>query len=281
MKHQELNWKSSDSINMYGQCWLPNENAKAVVCIVHGMGEHSGRYSHVAEYLVSEGYAVFADDHRGHGKSGGKKGHTPSFDLLLDGVTNLLKQAEKLVSGVPVFIYGHSLGGNIVLNYALRRKPEVAGIIASAPWLKLAFDPPKLEVNLAKIMTNIYPAFTQSSKLDTSAISRDKKVVQAYIDDPLVHDKISAGLFLQCYEAGLWALEHASEFKLPLLLFHGTEDKLTSPQASEDFASHVKEKVTFRLWDGFYHEAHNEPEKEEVLKYIATWLNEHLTAVTQ
>ncbi len=274
MEHRDLKWQSSDGIDIYGQCWLNDAKSKAVVCIVHGMGEHSGRYTHVAKYFVDAGYSVIAYDQRGHGKSDGKRGHTPSYDLLLDGVTDLLKQAEKIAPGVPKFIYGHSMGGNVVLNYALRRKPEVAGIIASSPYLKLAFDPPAIKVAAGRLVNNILPGFTQSTELDATAISRDKKVVDAYLNDPLVHDKISARFFVEVHSAGLWAIEHASEMKLPLLLFHGTEDKLTSPEGSKEFADKVKENCTFRLWDGFYHETHNEPEKEEVLKYIVTWLDQ-------
>lgn len=274
MKHQDLKWTASDGIEIYGQCWLNDAKPKAVICIVHGMGEHSTRYAHVAEYLVDAGYSVIAYDHRGHGKSGGKRGHTPSYDLLLDGVSDLLNQAEKIVLGSKKIIYGHSMGGNVVLNYALRRKPSIAGVIASSPWLKLAFDPPKFEVALGRFVNNIFPGFTQSTKLDATAISSDKKEVEKYMNDPLVHDKISARFFVETYSAAAYALEHASEMKLPLLIFHGTEDRLTSPEGSQQFAEKVKENCTFRLWEGFYHETHNEPEKEEVLKYIVTWLNQ-------
>ena len=273
MKHQELKWQSSDGIDIYGQCWLTEQKPKAVICLVHGMGEHSGRYEHVAKYLVDAGYSVVAYDQRGHGKSGGSRGHTPSYDLLLDGVFDLLKQAEKIVPESKKFIYGHSMGGNVVLNYALRRKPDVAGIIASSPYLKLAFEPPAIKVALGKFVNNIFPGFTQGTELDASAISRDKKVVDAYLSDPLVHDKISARFFVEVHGAGEWAIEHAAEMMLPLLLFHGTEDKLTSPEGSKEFAEKVKAGCTFKLWDGLYHETHNEPEKEEVLKYLVTWLD--------
>jgi len=276
MKHQELKWTASDGIKIYGQCWLSDAKPKAVICLVHGMGEHSGRYAHVAQHLVDAGYSVIAYDHRGHGKSGGKRGHTPSYDLLLDGVSDLLKQADKIAPGSRKFIYGHSMGGNVVLNYVLRRKPEIAGVIASSPWLKLAFEPPKFEVTLGRLVNNIFPGFTQSTKLDSTAISRDKKVVEAYDNDPLVHDKISARFFVEMYAAAAWALEHASEMKLPLLIFHGTEDRLTSPEGSKQFAEKVKGNGTFKLWNGLYHETHNEPEKEDVLKSIVTWLDSKL-----
>ena len=276
MKHQDLKWHTSDGIEIYGQCWLCEEKPKAVVCIVHGMGEHSGRYAHVAEFLVKSGYSVLAYDQRGHGKSGGKRGHTPSYDLLLDGVEDVLKQAEKIHPGKQKFIYGHSMGGNVVLNFALRRKPGISGVIASSPWLKLAFEPPKLELALARFANNIFPAFTQHTKLDTSALSRDKQVVKDYENDPLVHDLISARFFLQTHEAASWALLHVGEWRLPLLLFHGTADRIISPEGSNEFADKVKGNLTFRLWDGFYHECHNEPEKKDVMGYICSWLDGHV-----
>lgn len=275
MKHQELKWKSSDGIKLYGQYWS-DENVKAVVCIVHGMGEHSGRYAHVAKFLNENNYAVIAHDQRGHGKSGGNRGHTPSYDLLLDGISDLLKQADSLFPNSPKFLYGHSMGGNFVLNYAMRRKPEIAGVILSSPWFKLAFEPTAAKVTLAKMVNRIFPSFTQSSNLDATALSRDIAVVNAYKNDKLVHDKVSSNLFLIIHNSGIWALEHVQEFPLPLLIYHGTGDRLTSAKASEEFAKKIRGNVTFKLWEGFYHETHNEPEKQEVLNFVKEWMDKQL-----
>jgi len=279
MKHQEFTWNASDGIKIYGQCWTPDTNPqsiKAVICLVHGMGELSARYSHVAAYYTQYGYAVITYDQRGHGKSGGSRGHSPSFDLLLDGVAELFIETDKLFPGLPKFLYGHSMGGNVVLNYSLRRNPKVAGVIATSPWLKLAFEPPAIKVWLGKMMNNIFPGFTQSSEIDASAISRDKTVVDAYINNALVHDKISAAMFVGIHDNGLWALEHASEMKLPLLLCHGTKDRLTSAEASKEFAGKVEGDVTLKLWQGLYHETHNEPEKQEVFAFMKDWMDKHL-----
>jgi acylglycerol lipase len=276
MDHKEFNLKSSDGLTLYGQYWNVTD-PKAVICLVHGMGEHSGRYAHVAEFFNKNGYSVIIYDQRGHGRSGGKRGHTPSYDQLMDDISLLLKQADSISPGVPKFLYGHSMGGNLVINYALRKKPAIKGVISSSPWLKLAFEPPAGKVKLAKIVNGIFPSLTQSSNLDVSAISRDTAVVNAYKNDHLVHDKISSNMFLSVHESGLWALEHAQEFPLPLLLFHGTADKLTSYKASEEFSKKVKGNITFKTWDGFYHEPHNEPEKQMVFGLVKEWIEKELS----
>lgn len=276
MIHKEFRWKTKDNIELYGQYWSPDDKPKAVLCLIHGMGEHSSRYVHLAAYLVSEQYATLTFDQRGHGKSGGKRGHTTSYNALLDGIDELLRKAKEEFLNLPLFLFGHSMGGNLVLNYGLRRKPSVRGIIASSPWLKLAFQPPALQVKIAKLVNSFWPSFTQSTRLDKSAVSRDKTVVEAYSCDPLVHDYISSNMFLSIHEAGLWALENASSFPVPLLLYHGSGDKITSHKASQEFVSKIKNGYTFRIWDGFYHESHNEPEKSEVFSFLTSWLNKHL-----
>jgi alpha-beta hydrolase superfamily lysophospholipase len=167
------------------------------------------------------------------------------------------------------------LGGNLVLNYALRRRPRLAGVIATSPLLRLAFQPPAVKVTLGRIMNSLWPAFSQASGLETKALSRDPEVVRVYENDPLVHDHVSARMFMSFYQAGLWALEHAAEFPLPLLIMHGSADRLTSAEASREFADHVPGDCTFKLWDGLYHETHNEPQKQEVFNFLLTWLKAH------
>lgn len=276
MKHEELNWKSSDGLDIFGQYWAPDGAPKAVICIVHGMGEHSTRYAHVANFFVSKDIAVIAYDHRGHGKSGGKRGHTPSYDLLLDGVDDLMKEANNIFPGVPQFLYGHSMGGNVLANYALRRKPNVKGVILSSPYLRLAFDPPKFKVALGKFAAGILPGLVQPTGLDASGISQDQAVVDAYVNDPLVHDKISAGFFINVHEAGEWAMQHASGLSIPTLIFHGTGDRITSHKASEEFARSANGSTTLKLWEGLYHETHNEAEQQQVFEHIYGWLQQHL-----
>ncbi len=273
MKHTEFKFKTFDGLQLFGQSWQPENQSRAVVCLVHGMGEHSGRYAHVADALTQAGYVLFTFDIRGHGKSSGPRGHTPSYEAPMKDISSLLEIVNKQFPQLSSFLYGHSLGGNLVLNYVLRRQPQFKGVIVTGPWLRLAFEPPAFKIALGKITNQLCPAFSQKSGLDTKVLSHDPKVVHAYENDPLVHDHISARMFISIYQAGQWALEHASEFSIPLLLMHGGDDKIISVEASREFADKINENCTFKIWDGFYHEIHNEPEKEEVFKFLIDWLN--------
>ena len=270
----ETTWtfQSEDDVTFFAREWKP-DSAKAVIALVHGHGEHIGRYEHVAEAMNAAGYAMTGFDLRGHGRSTGKRGHTPSYDALLEDVMRFLRQTATRFPEMPIFLYGHSLGGNLVLNTALRRKPAVKGVIATGPWLRLAFEPPAVKIALAKTMQSLLPGMLQSSGLETAALSHDEAVVRAYENDPLVHDKISARMFVVMYDAGLWALEHASELTIPLLLMHGSADRLTSADASREFAERAGDKATLKIWDDAYHEIHNEPEKEEVFRTMITWMD--------
>ena len=279
-EHLEFKWRTADGSSIYAQSWQPQEPI-AVVCLVHGLGEHSGRYGHLAEYLNNEGYALLAFDLRGHGKSEGPKGHTPSYDVLLTDIDKLLDEAGERFLDFPCVLYGHSMGGNLVLNYALRRKPrrpEIAGIIATSPWLRLVFEPPKFKIALSKLMNRLWPSISQPNGLDTNGLSRDPEVVRAYKKDTLVHDRISMRLFVTISESGRWVIEHATEFppSLPLLLMHGTGDRIASAKASSEFAKNMRERCTFKLWDGYYHELHNEPEQQKVFKFVLKWLKKRL-----
>ncbi len=278
MKHTENFWDSKTGQKVYGQSWLV-DNPKAVVGIVHGMGEHSGRYNYVVDALTAAGISVVSYDQMGHGKTEGKKGHVANYDMLLGCVGELSSKMMELVPAKPTFLLGHSMGGNVLLNYLLRRNPKINGAIVSAPWLKLAFDPPAIQVKLAKVVSGILPGLVQSSKLDVNTISRDKAEVKRYVDDPLVHDKISTAFFVGVHEAGEWALDHAGDLKVPVLLYHGTGDKLTSHDASKAFAEKAGSNVTFNSLDGYYHESHNEaPEdREKVLKMIVDWISGHVS----
>ncbi|MDQ1301489.1 MAG: hypothetical protein QG637_1411, partial [Chloroflexota bacterium] len=207
-------------------------------------------------------------------------------DIIMDDIGRLLDEAAARYPGKPIFLYGHSLGGNLTLNYALRRcsgqalrrKPAIAGVVATSPALRLPVPLPAWQVALAKVMNRLQPAMQMPNGLALDNLARDPEVMRAYTSDPLVHNKISVRLALSMFEAGEWALEHAAEFALPLLLVHGTADRLTSAPASQQFAAKVCGDCTLKLWDGFYHETHNEPEKAEVLGFMVEWLRKHSAA---
>jgi alpha-beta hydrolase superfamily lysophospholipase len=269
-------WTSRDGLELYAQSWAPEENPKAVVCLIHGLGEHSGRYAHVGKAFAKAGYALAGFDLRGHGKSGGPRGHIPSFVAFMDDIDEFIKQVEAHFEGLSRFLYGHSLGGILVLNYALRRKPEFKGVISTGAGLRTSLEEQAGKVLLARVLGTLMPGVAIPSGLNPNDISRRKEVVDAYVNDPLVHDKMTLGFGNIMLTALPWTFEHAHEFSLPLLIMHGKDDKLGYPRGSEEFAGHVKENCTLKLWDGLYHELHNEPEQEEVFAFMIDWMNSQL-----
>ncbi len=274
MIQSEFSWQSQDGLQFFGQEWRPEGGARAVVALIHGLGEHSGRYQHVADYFTQHGLGVVALDHRGHGRTGGKRGHG-SYDAILDDIQHLIQEAEKRYPGLPVILYGHSLGGALVLYYALKRRPQVKGVISTAPGL-IPANASGGQIALAKIMSAIAPGFQIDNGLDVSGLSHDPETARAYTADPLVHPKISARLGLDLMQNGQWVIEHAAEFPLPLLLLQGSADRLVNPAGARQFAAGLAGKVTYKVYDGWYHELHNEVEKETVLADMVAWIDQIL-----
>ena len=194
MKHFETKWKSHDGLDIFAQGWNPDASQpRAVICLVHGIGEHTLRYLNVAEAFTKEDYVLFGADLRGHGRYGGPRGHFPSIEAVLLDIDLLLEQAHKLYPDLPLILYGHSLGGILVLHYGLKQKPDVKGIIASSPGLHTALEEQPVKVIAAKILGSLIPSVTIPSGLDANAISHDKEAVEVYNNDPLVHNKMSLG----------------------------------------------------------------------------------------
>lgn len=272
MKHNETIWQSFDNLDLYHQAWTPETKPRAIICLVHGLGEHSGRYAHLAEYLTAHEIALYSMDNRGHGKSGGQRGHVNDFDDFLKDIDLLLEAARRDYPDIPCFLYGHSLGGILVLNYALRRKPDLAGVIATSPGLRTALEDQKLKMTLSKAIASFLPKLDIATGLEAKQISRDPEVVRAYLADPLVHGRGTPGLAVNLMKAIQWAYENAPEFPLPLLIMHGTQDKIAYADGSRDFAVKVRGECTLKLWDGLAHETHNEPEKNLVMDYLLSWL---------
>ncbi|RKX39540.1 MAG: alpha/beta hydrolase [Verrucomicrobia bacterium] len=276
MPHFEFTIESFDGLKLHGQRWEPEAEPAAVVCLVHGLGEHCGRYGHVAEAFNQAGYALVSFDLRGHGRSEGKRGHAPNYTALMDDIFQLLETAKEHYPDVPVFLYGHSLGGNLVIHYALRRLPKLAGVIATSPLFRPAVKPPRWKMALLRSMVGLRPSLSISSGLETAALSRDSEVLQAYREDPLTHDRISARLAIDMLRNGEWNMAHATDLPCPLLLMHGNADRITSAKASREFALRADAACTLKIWDGFFHELHNDPENKKVLTYLLDWLDHTL-----
>ena len=264
--------KLSNGIVLKGIAESPGENTKAVIILVHGLGDHVQRYSNWIDLFRNEGIGTIAVDLPGHGRSPGKRGHISSYNVVREMLDILLNTTKQTFRGVPVYIYGHSMGGGLVLDYLIRTNPGVSGAIVTSPWLKLAFEPPKIKLFIAEVMNYILPGLLQSSGLNADYISHDKEVVRQYKEDPLVHGKISVRLFNICINAAKFALANAAELKVRTLLIQGKDDKIVSPQGSIEFAANAG-KIEFNIFEGGYHELHNEPFKSEVFDYILKWIN--------
>jgi alpha-beta hydrolase superfamily lysophospholipase len=272
--------RSADEIQaggttLYGRRWLPEGEPIAAVGLVHGLGEHGGRYDHVAAALTAAGYAVFAFDLRGHGRSGGRRGDT-RFGPCMDDIDRLLADAADAVPGKPRFLYGHSLGGLLVLTYGLRRRATaLAGIVSSGAALRSPLREQRMKVTAARLLAPVVPWLTMPTGLDSDLISRDPAVVSAYCADALVHDQASVAFARDAIAAGDAGLAGAGSFTTPSLILHGGADRLTLPEGSRRFAGAAPGDCRLIVYDGLYHEIHNEPEQGEVLADIVAWLDGH------
>ncbi len=265
-----------NNTKFYGQLWQPGK-VEAVLLVVHGMGEHGGRYgTHFAKAFNDKNIAVVTFDQYGHGKTEGKRGHTPGYDYNLDAIDKMLEEIKEFYGDIPTFLYGHSMGGNLVANYVLRRQSDIKGAIISSPMLRLAFSPPAWKLKVGGFLRNIYPKFTESTGLEVDAISRDKKEVAKYVKDPLNHDKITINYSLPFFEAGEWAITNSGILNKKIFIFHGTGDRITDYKATKLYAENAGDNAKLKLYEGGYHELHNDICRDEVLKDMTDWIETFL-----
>lgn len=272
----DFNIKLSNGYILRGSIKSPGDNIKAVLILVHGLGEHIGRYDDWSDLFYGEKIGFAGVNLPGHGTSDGRKGHIKSYSITDEMIEIMLRESKKTFPGIPQFLYGHSLGGGIVIDYLIRKNPKIKGAIVTSPWLKLAFEPDKSKVRLVSVLRMIVPQLLQPSGLIVEHLCHDPEVVNKYKNDPLVHDKISLSLFYSTVSAASNSLRNASELKVPLLLLHGKDDLICTPEGSREFAS-KSENTQFRLWDGGYHELHNELFKQDVFNYIINWINSRIS----
>jgi alpha-beta hydrolase superfamily lysophospholipase len=271
VKHLEQEWKTDDGIQLFWQEWKPETiTACGVVLLVHGLGEHSGRYTHVAEAFTQSGYILTAFDQRGHGRSAGIRGDETIAAACKD-IDHFLSEVRHRHPMLPVFLYGHSLGGLLVLYYSIVNRPQISGVISTAPALSAEKGVSPATILLAKVMSRVAPTMQINNGLDRTGLSRIAEVVEKYNSDPLVHGKITARFGLDLMQKGKWVLNQP-EFPLPLLLIAGSADRIVDPVTVQQYGSSLKGDVTVNIVDGGYHECHNEPEAEAVLKDIIQWI---------
>jgi len=276
MVYYEAKFETQDGLKLFEQSWHPENNANAIVAIIHGYAEHSSRYTHVAKYLVNHGYAVETFDLRSHGKSDGKNTFIRLFDEFLSDVDLFLKRVQERHQDKNIFLLGHSMGGLIASLFVVTRQPELQGLILSGAAVKISDDISPLLVKLSSIIGKILPKLP-TIKLDGTAISRDPEIVKKYDNDPLTYrGGIPARTGAELNRATKMIQQQMEAIKLPLLIVHGTADRLADPEGSRQLYKRAESKdKTLKLYDGFYHEVMNEPEKERVLGDIVNWLEKH------
>jgi alpha-beta hydrolase superfamily lysophospholipase len=260
-----------DGSRRFTRRWDPPGPVKASVLLVHGIGEHSGRYERVGRHLASAGYAVQAPDLRGHGRSDGKRGHARFADVFRD-LDELL--AGDPHGGGPAFLYGHSLGGLLVLAYALARAPAVAGVVASAAALHTALREQRLKMLAARAVGPLLPALTVPSGLDDTRLTRDPAELADYRADPLVHRRASLGLGLDVDRAIDRVLATITELPAPVLLVHGGADRINHVTGSEQIARALGARCTLRVYEDVPHKPHCDPESARILDDVVSWLDE-------
>jgi alpha-beta hydrolase superfamily lysophospholipase len=267
MRQTEIQVHTADGLDLFAQEWSPDHQPRAIVCVMHGLGEHGGRYVAMAEALGRRGIALMALDSRGHGRSDGKRGHTPSHDALLSDIGLLIERVEARHPGLPVFLYGHSLGGNLVINYALRRDSRLAGLVATGPWLGLTKELSWSRAFFGRLVEPFWPSLTFSTMSDRDDEDKESR---CDLDPELFHDFISLRMLLSARRAGRWAVKYADRLRIPALLIHGELDPVTSPLITRQFGERAGDVCTVEILPGMYHNVHEED--DEVVRQIADWL---------
>lgn len=270
----EYQWKSFDGLDLYALQWPSNERPEAVVAFVHGHGDHCRRYDEWFQLLTAQNISVLALDYRGHGRSQGRRGVIRRYDDLLQDVTLLLEKAKVLFPGIPIVLYGHSLGATLVLSYILRSPsvPELA--IATSPWLQLNKSPGKLVSSLIKAGNLFAPFFTFKTRLHSSDFSTLNSFSEKRDKDELVHNRISFRFFLEIQTEAKWILANFAKIEVPLLLMQGRDDRIMDGTATSKLFERSPGHVKYREWKYAGHQLHNSEISSEVMDFIIDWIKD-------
>ena len=247
-----------------------------VLGIVHGLGDHSGRFDAFARWFATRGVSVYCFDQIGHGKSPGKRVVIPSYDFLLRDIESFASWLQAAHPNTPVGLFGQSMGGNLVLNHQLRDFTDAAFVVAGAPMLRIPEPPGAILSLLYRSIALFVPNLTLDAPVDPANLSRNPEVQQAYLDDPLVVQKISLKLAIALIDSGQWAIEHASDMETPALLNHGDADRITCHRASMEFGEGSREHVQTVIWPDGVHDLHADLIQEKYLEQTLRWMEQQL-----
>ena len=277
MKYKEGKFQGYKGLKLYYQYWLPEGKPKAVLLVAHGLAEHSGRYKNLVDYFVPKGYAVYALDHRGHGKSEGTRSYVDNFNDYLIDLKTFFDMVREENKSARIYLFGHSLGATIATAYAVEHQKDLAGLILSGSSLVRSTSVSPALLAMAGIISALLPKMGVAL-LDASGISRDKSVVDAYVNDPLVfRGKIPARTGAELARMWKQLPEKMPKIKLPILIMHGFDDRLTDPRGSKLLYQRAgSEAKTLQQYDNCYHEICNEPEREQVFIDMEAWLTKHI-----
>lgn len=264
---------TEDGLSLHTQHWHPHTPPKALVVLVHGYAEHCGRYDHVARALTNESAAVFAYDQRGYGRSEGRRAYVDNFDTYLDDLDLFLDRVRTNHPTLPLFFFGHSMGGLVVLKYVLDREVTPRGLMLSAPALEINPDLAPLLRRFAQLLGRLTPTLP-TARSPKGSISRDEEVVEEAQNDPLnYHGRVPARTGAEMLRAGTEVRSQLDAVATPFLVFHGTGDVLATPEWSKQlYERAAAEDKTLKLYEGLYHETFNEPERDQVLSDLSAWL---------
>lgn len=273
------NIAASDGLKLFCR-QFPVSNERARLLLVHGLGEHCGRYAHVIERLNGKGIAVHTYDHRGHGKSEGRRGHVNRFSEYIDDLSLMIDHTRRdMPENARFILLGHSMGGLIVLNFAENHPEKVDCVIASSPGLAPASKVPFIKGNLGRLMSKVFPALSFDNELVPDHLSHEKGVVDAYVNDPLVHRRITARWFTEFMTAMAETCRDASRIRIPILLQVAGDDRIVHPKTSRDFFEKLASTdKTLCFYDGLFHEIYNETDdhRSRVLADLEKWLGDHI-----
>lgn len=278
MNHAENTLNTSGDITLFTQSWHPNKTPKAIVILQHGYCEHSGRYLHVAKHFVTKGYAAYAFDLRGHGKSQGKRIYVDQFESHIEDFTRFAYWVQHHNPNTPVFVLAHSMGGTIAALWAAQNPPDTTGIILSSPAVQIIAKVPKILIALSDVISKYLPHFPTVHFDNPDALSRDPQISAQHTQDPLVfRGRIPARSGAELLRGTELVRQNAEKITHPLLILHGTKDTLVSPHGSQELHDRVQSQdKTLKLYDELRHEILNEPERGQVLSDIESWISERL-----